>query len=194
MVYKAIMQRDGSNPIQFIVETKNYFTKGYQLERLLPTVESLPEAKFDMCQQIYDNYYHGTHYYIFSLLSGEVLEPVNHYFMHFCNAKWFMAKLDWSGILLDQPLAKKLPTRDVMLYYAMRDPTVVKQYATNPEYAKSLMTLLRAFQSDMRTAHVVAKVRHEVRAKAAAAAAATPQETTAPKKTFRAARMKKAPK
>ncbi len=194
-VYKTLMDRNGLGPIRFIDHAKEYLSTGYQRERKLPLVEDNPEDKLELCQQIYDEYFHGSRYYICALISGEEFEPTNSYFLYFCTAQYFMARLDWDGNLNQQPSRKKLPTRDEMLYYAMRDPSVVKQYKTNPDYGKNLMGVLRAFQSDMRTSHIVAKVRHQVRTKAEAAANATDATGTEPaKKHFRAARMKRAPK
>jgi hypothetical protein len=144
--YLVQINKTRQEPLVFHQESQDYFYIGYKLEKMLVKIEG-KEERFAGCQHVYDNYYHGMSYYIYSLFALEKMPIDNQLFMYFCNAAYFMARIDWSGALTERPSGKTLPNRNRVLFYALRDASVLHQFKNNPEYAFQLRDMLRAFPS-----------------------------------------------
>ncbi|MEI8396378.1 MAG: hypothetical protein WCF85_16715 [Rhodospirillaceae bacterium] len=133
--------------LEFYKEAHDYFISGYKIEKQFAGYTN-GEERFSASQLIYDNYSHGKNYYIYSILCGEELPVDNQIFMFFCNAMFFNARVGWNGELTELPSAKALPSRQRMLFYALRDRSVLRQFKRNPDYAKQLRAILRTFPED----------------------------------------------
>jgi hypothetical protein len=125
-------------------EAKEYFHAGFKLERQIKKVNS-PDERFAALQNIYAVYFHGRQYYYYALLRRERLQPDNKLFMFFSRACYFMARVDWSGQLLDKPNPRSLPTRDEMMFYVQRDKTVLMRYRSDPDFQRQVKSVLEAF-------------------------------------------------
>ncbi|CAK0743811.1 conserved hypothetical protein [uncultured Gammaproteobacteria bacterium] len=131
-------------PLKFHEQAQEYFYVGYKLEKMLPKV-IIDEDRFLSIQDVYDKYYHARNYYYFSLVAREKLSSSNQLFMYYCNAVFFSARLDWGGTLQDLPQPKLLPDRNRILFFALRDPSVLHQFKVDPEYKAQLKNVLRSF-------------------------------------------------
>ena len=151
--YKAEISKRSMGPLTFFSEAQEYFFSGYRIEKTMLRSPEL-EARIAACQQIYDSYHHGVNYYIYALLARETFDPNNNIFMHFCNALYFKARVEWDGKLLDRASVKKLPGRTWVLFFALRDRSVLKQFPKDADYAKQFRELLRAFPQEMKPAAV----------------------------------------
>lgn len=114
-----------------------------------------------LAQLAQDNYFHGIYYYMLSVYIREVSEHPNSLFLEFCNASQFLARLDWDGSLLEQPSVRRLPSRGQLLYFAIRDENVLKQFNSHHGYARRFKEALGGFP--------IASARHEAEAVAEAA-------------------------
>ena len=147
IAYRTEISRRTIGSLSFFHEAQDYFISGYKLEKtILKTADR--DAKISACQQIYDSYHHGINYYIYALLAREPFDAQNSVFMFFCNALHFKARIEWNGNLLERAIAKKLPSRNWVLFYALRDRTVLKQYQADGAYARQFKELLQAFPED----------------------------------------------
>ena len=145
--YRTEISRRTIGSMSFFHEAQDYLISGYKLEKsILKGADR--EAKISACQQIYDSYHHGINYYIYALLTREPFDSQNSVFMFFCNALHFKARIEWNGNLLDRAIAKKLPSRNWVLFYALRDRTVLRQYQADGAYARQFKELLQAFPED----------------------------------------------
>lgn len=133
-------------PFSFEHEAKEYFHAGFKLERHIKNVSS-PDERFAALQNIYTIYFHGRQYYYYALLRRERLQPDNKLFMFFSRACYFMARIDWSGQLLEKPNPRSLPTRDEMMFYVQRDKTVLMRYRSDPDFQRQVKSVLEAFPS-----------------------------------------------
>ncbi len=127
-------------------EAKEYFHAGFKLERQIKKVNN-PDERFLALQSIYAIYFHGRQYYYYALLRRERLQPDNKLFMFFSRACYFMARIDWSGQLLDKPNPRSLPSRDEMMFYVQRDKTVLMRYRSDPDFQRQVKSVLEAFPS-----------------------------------------------
>ena len=127
-------------------EAKEYFHAGFKMERQIKKVNGADE-RFAALQAIYFVYFHGRQYYYYALLRREKLQPDNKLFMLFSRACYFMARIDWSGQLLDKPNPRSLPTRDEMMFYVQRDKTVLMRYRSDPDFQRQMKSVLEAFPS-----------------------------------------------
>lgn len=125
-------------------EAKEYFYAGFRLEREIKKITN-PEERFAALQNIYNAYFHGRNYYYYALLRRERLAPDNKLFMLFSRACYFMARVDWSGQLLDKPNPRSLPGRDEMMFYLQRDKTVIGRYRSDPDFQRQVKGVLDAF-------------------------------------------------
>ncbi|MEI6557227.1 MAG: hypothetical protein WCO00_02385 [Rhodospirillaceae bacterium] len=144
IAYKKEVSRRTVGSLTFFREAQEYFFSGYRIEKSILKTMDL-DAKVAACQQVYDSYHHGINYYIYALLSREPFDSQNNIFMFFCNALYFRARIEWNGQLLDRAATKKLPNRTWVLFFALRDRTVPKQFQADDDYARQFRTLLRAF-------------------------------------------------
>ncbi|MCW2249163.1 hypothetical protein M2352_004823 [Azospirillum fermentarium] len=131
-------------PFSFENEAKEYFYSGYKMERQIKRI-SAPDERFTALQAIYDAYFHGRNYYYYALLRRERMNPENKLFMLFARACYFMARIDWSGQLADKPNIRQLPRRADMMFYVQRDKSVLERYRTDPDFQKSVKSVLDAF-------------------------------------------------
>lgn len=131
-------------PFSFENEAREFFYAGYKMERQIKRINA-PDERATAIQAIYDNYFHGRHYYYYALLRREKLNPENKLFMLFARASYFIARIDWSGQLLDKPNPRMLMRRDDIMFYIQRDKTVLERYRTDPDYQKSVKSVLDAF-------------------------------------------------
>jgi len=131
-------------PFSFENEAREYFYSGYKMERHIKRI-SAPDERFTALQAIYDAYFHGRNYYYYALLRREKLNPENKLFMLFARACYFMARIDWSGQLADKPNPRQLPRRADMMFYVQRDKSVLERYRTDPDFQKSVKSVLDAF-------------------------------------------------
>ncbi len=144
IAYRTQISQRTIGSMSFFREAQDYFISGYRLEKtILKSIDG--EAQIAACQQIYDTYHHGINYYVYALVTRESIEIPNSVFMMFCNALYFKARIEWNGALRSQANSKKLPTRNWILFFVLRDRTVLKQHQNNTDYAKQLRELLRAF-------------------------------------------------
>ena len=127
-------------------EAKEYFHAGFKLERQIKKISN-PDERFLALQNIYNAYFHGRQYYYYALLRRERLQPDNKLFMLFSRACYFMARIDWSGQLLDKPNPRSLPSRDEMMFYVQRDKTVLMRYRSEPDFQRQVKSVLEAFPS-----------------------------------------------
>ncbi|HYG85779.1 MAG TPA: hypothetical protein VD978_05940 [Azospirillum sp.] len=125
-------------------EAKEYFHAGFRLEKQIKKITN-PDERFAALQNIYAVYFHGRQYYYYALLRRERLQPDNKLFMFFSRACYFMARIDWSGQLLDKPNPRSLPTRDEMMFYVQRDKTVLMRYRSDPDFQRQVKGVLEAF-------------------------------------------------
>jgi hypothetical protein len=128
----------------FEKESREYFHAGYQGERHVNRITS-QEERFNVLQGIYNNYFHGRNYYVYSLLRREKLKDDNRLLTFYARAAFFMARIDWNGGLMDKPTAHMMPTRDMILFYIRRDKTVLARYRSDPEFARQVKGILEAF-------------------------------------------------
>ncbi|PWC55641.1 hypothetical protein TSO221_05080 [Azospirillum sp. TSO22-1] len=136
----------GGVAFSFEHEAKEYFHAGFKLERQIKKVSS-PDERFAALQNIYAVYFHGRQYYYYALLRREKLQPDNKLFMFFSRACYFMARIDWSGQLLEKPNPRSLPSRDEMMFYVQRDKTVLMRYRSDPDFQRQVKSVLEAFPS-----------------------------------------------
>lgn len=128
----------------FESEAKEYFHIGFRLEKQIKKITN-PDERFVALQNIYAVYFHGRNYYYYALLRRERLQPDNKLFMFFSRACYFMARIDWSGQLLDKPNPRSLPTRDEMMFYVQRDKTVLMRYRSDADFQRQVKSVLEAF-------------------------------------------------
>ena len=147
IAYRTEISRRTIGSLSFFRESQDYFTSAYRIEKS-SLRNARDEARIAACQQIYDSYHHGINYYIFALLARETLAPQNNSFMMFCNALHFKARIEWNGNLLDRALSRKLPSRNWVLYFALRDRTVLRQYQSDANYARQFKGMLNAFPEE----------------------------------------------
>ncbi|MGQ9370825.1 hypothetical protein [Azospirillum sp. A39] len=131
-------------PFSFENEAKEYFYAGFRLERQIKKISS-PDERFAALQSIYTSYFHGRNYYYFGLLRREKMNPENKLFMLFARACYFMARIDWSGQLVDKPVPRLLPKRGDMMFYLQRDKVVLQRYRNDPDFQKQVRGVLDAF-------------------------------------------------
>lgn len=136
----------GGVAFSFEHEAKEFFHAGFKLERQIKKVNSADE-RFAALQNIYAVYFHGRQYYYYALLRRERLQPDNKLFMFFSRACYFMARIDWSGQLLDKPNPRSLPSRDELMFYVQRDKTVLLRYRSDPDFQRQVKSVLEAFPS-----------------------------------------------
>ena len=147
LAYRTEISHRTVGSLLFFREAEDYFISGYRIEKTaLRSADR--EAKIAACQQIYDSYHHGISYYIFALIAGEALPSQNMLFHMFCNALYFRARLEWNGTLLDRAIARKLPARNWVLYFGLRDRSLLRQYLNDPGHARQVKDLLNAFPAD----------------------------------------------
>ena len=147
VAYRTEISRRTVGSLSFFREAEDYFISGYRIEKTaLRSAEH--EAKIAACQQIYDSYHHGINYYIFALITREPFGTPNTVFQLFCNALYFRARLEWNGTLLERPIMRKLPARNWVLYFALRDRSLLRQYLEDPAHARQVKDLLNAFPAD----------------------------------------------
>jgi hypothetical protein len=117
---------------------------GYKYERLLKTI-TYPEERFEVLQDIVNNYYQAINYYHCSLLARDF--PINEgtLFGLYCRAVFFMARLDRDGALRPQPVRDRLPSRERILFLLTRDRALRRRYGRDPDYAARIRALVRAF-------------------------------------------------
>ncbi|WP_448204747.1 hypothetical protein [Azospirillum sp. sgz302134] len=125
-------------------EAREYFFAGFKLERQIKKINS-PDERFAALQAIYTNYFHARNYYYYALLRREKLTPDNKLFMLYSRAAYFMARVDWSGELLDKPNQRSLPSREDMLFFVQRDKTVLTRYRTDQDFQRQVKAVLEAF-------------------------------------------------
>jgi len=125
-------------------EAKEYFHAGFRLEKQIKKITN-PDERFIALQSIYTAYFHGRNYYYYALLRREKLQPDNKLFMLFSRACYFMARIDWSGQLLDKPNARSLPSRDEMTFYIQRDKTALMRYRSDTDFQRQVKSVLNAF-------------------------------------------------
>lgn len=142
--YGEQLSQNRGVPFSFENEAKDYFYTGYKLERQIKRINA-PDERFMALQAIYDAYFHGRNYYYYALLRRERLNPENKLFMLFARASYFMARIDWSGQLADKPNIRQLPRRADMMFYVQRDKSVLERYRTDPDFQKSVKSVLDAF-------------------------------------------------
>ena len=133
----------GSN-FSFENEAREYFYAGFKMERQIKKINS-PDERFAALQSIYTNYFHGRNYYFYALLRKERMAPDNKLFMLYSRAAYFMARVDWSGELLDKPNQRSLPTREDMLFFVQRDKTVLTRYRSDQDFQRQVKSVLEAF-------------------------------------------------
>lgn len=136
----------GGSAFSFEQEAKEYFHAGFKLERQLKKINN-PDERFVALQSIYNVYFHGRQYYYYALLRRERLQPDNKLFMFFSRACYFMARIDWSGQLLEKPNPRSLPSRREMMFYVQRDKTVLMRYRSDPDFQRQVKSVLEAFPS-----------------------------------------------
>ena len=147
VAYRSEVSRRTIGSLSFFRESQEYLISGYRIEKsaLSGTKDT---ARVAACQQIYDSYHHGINYYIYALLARESFDPRNNSFFMFCNALHFKARIEWNGNLLDRAVSRKLPSRNWVLYFALRDRTVLRQYQYDSAYARQFKDVLNSFPDD----------------------------------------------
>ncbi len=128
----------------FQSEALQYFQLADRVRRRLKRRGSREDVK-SLSQLIHDNYFHGIYYYMLSVYIREASEKPNTLFLEFCNASLFLARLDWDGGILEQPSMRRLPSRGQLLYFAIRDESVLKQFNSHYDYARQFKDTLGAF-------------------------------------------------
>ncbi len=131
---------------EFVFETKSrlHGLIGYKYERILKSI-NLPDERFDIIQEIINNYFQAIHYYHCSLLARDF--PINEgtLFGLYCRAVFFTARVDRDGRLRSTPVRERLPGRDRILFLLARDKALRRRYGRDPSYAARIRALVRAF-------------------------------------------------
>ena len=52
----------------------------------------------------------------------------NQLFMAFCCGAYFILRIDWHGDLLASPNPRAIPTRTPLLYYALREVSILRRF------------------------------------------------------------------
>jgi len=141
----------------FQSEALQYFQLADRVMRRIKRRNSKEDVK-SLSQLVHDNYFHGIYYYMLSVYIRETSQNANSLFLEFCNASQFIARLDWDGGLLEQPSVRRLPSRAQLLYFAIRDETVLKQFNSHYDYARRFKEILSDFP--------IESVRHEAESRA----------------------------
>ncbi len=144
--YGDAMTAINNSPFSFEAEAREYFRNGYKAEQLLSKMKGGVEH-FSTLQLAYTNFFHGRNYYLYALLRREQMDENTRMFSFFCRASYFMARLNWSGELMDTPNPKQLPSREVLLFHAQRHPAVVERYQSDAAFTEQVNALLKAFPS-----------------------------------------------
>ncbi|MEI6557195.1 MAG: hypothetical protein WCO00_02225 [Rhodospirillaceae bacterium] len=142
--YKARIAARHVWNFHFFGEAQQYFHLGDRIKRQIKNPGARDDVKA-LCQLIHDNYFHGLYYYMCSIYVRETIASKNTLFLEFCAAYQFLARLDWDGSILEQPNLRRLPSRNRLLYFAMRDHWVLKQVRTNYDYARQFKEALSSF-------------------------------------------------
>ena len=142
--YKERVSQKHDWTFGFQNEALQYFQLAERMKRQMKR-RSFGEDLKRIAQDTHDNYFHGIYYYMLSVYIREPCEKPNTLFLEFCAASQFLARLDWDGSLLEQPNIRRLPTRGQLLYFAIRDETVLKQFNANLDYVRRFKALLSDF-------------------------------------------------
>ncbi len=131
-------------PFTFEADAKEQFYFAYKAEKLLRRITD-PTDRFESIQEIYNSYFHARNYYFYSLVRREAMPDDNQLFMLFCCAEFFVSRLGWNGELLPTPNPRVVPTRTQLLYYALRDVSVLRRFKNDREFAHQLRETLKSF-------------------------------------------------
>ena len=145
--YKALISERHVWTFSFHAEAQQYFHLADRVRRRLIKRDGREDMK-SLAQLVYDNYFHGIYYYMMSIYIRESAEKANSLFIEFCKASKFIASIDWDGAILEQPSLRRLPSRGQLLYFAIRDESVLKQFNNHYGYAREFKDLLGSFPID----------------------------------------------
>lgn len=144
--YGETMVLISNKAFSFEHEARDYFYTAVRQESLLPRVTHADEI-FASIQSIYNNYFHGSRYYVLALFRREKMAEENKLFFFYCRAIFFMARITWDGTILDKPPVRQLPQRDDLMFLARRDQTVMARYQAIPEFKAQVNGILTHFPS-----------------------------------------------
>jgi len=142
--YAAEMTTMNGFPLSFLGEADEFLRAGFQLERFFSR-SKFAEERQDMVTGAYTNYYHGSRYYLFGLVSR--IEPVqeSRLFHFFCRGVYFMARITATGDLLERPVHDRLPSRASVLFHARRDAAVLAKAKAESAYSAQVNAMIRSF-------------------------------------------------
>ena len=143
--YRKRISQIREKPQLFARTATSYFFAGYKHQQQLGQVIN-PVEKFQMVQDIYNNYYWFKVNYISSVISREPAEGGTKLFSKFLRALFFMATVQEDGTLLPRPAGRLLPSKEYVVFLAKRDIGLQLRLAEDEALRAELQNMLKSFR------------------------------------------------
>jgi hypothetical protein len=143
--YRKRISQIREKPQLFARTATSYFFAGYKHQQQLGQVIN-PVEKFQMVQDIYNNYYWFKVNYISSVISREPAEGGTKLFSKFLRALFFMATVQEDGTLLPRPAGRLLPSKEYVVFLTKRDIGLQLRLAEDEALRAELQNMLKSFR------------------------------------------------
>jgi hypothetical protein len=142
--YEEALSEAIGRTFRFENEAREYFHSAFKIERIAKKMPDQNERAAAL-KNLYDSYYHGKNYYLYSLIARDKGENDGRMFMNYCRACYHIARTDLNGALLERANRRRLPARRVVLFHFRRDRSALLRARTDIDFANQLRQITAMF-------------------------------------------------